>query len=609
MPEGSSEGASCRTARRGLPRRIGSARRRRLAWLLVSAGLLAARTDGEAADWFVDSRSGADLQEHGRQASSPVRTIGYAISLIEEDGDVRPRIRLAAGRYPGHRHGGHGLERLPLRMPAGATHVEIVGPVARNETDAATIVSLDTSSTIFLARAAAHELESGGVGFDLLRFSNLRLVGGKAGITVIPASVPPVTEAHGTIRIESSGFVDIGGNAVQVVSSSLWRLDATVTASTIDRCGGGVALHAGRGGVLRGEISSCHIRDLPAVYPGFVVGGAVDLHADSGATLEVLCERNHIRNPDVAFSLSTSNSPGLATITAMIRNNLVYDDPWTSCGDGVSRQSCGLQVGFLLGLWPRHALRVDVVNNTFHGIRTWPFFVGNSAALSELPGNKTLSVRVLNNIFWQTLEAGRSPTPLWNGAAVSVVPAVAFEHNTVPPSYRLASTNSSDDPLLRSVGTRDFSLSARSEAIDGGSGVYAPELYGALDLAGRCRIARSSGGMFFVVDRGAFERSGDCRDGGPTPFARGDCNDDGRIDVADPSYAFGYLFLGFGGSPHCFDACDSNDDGFVDIADPIYMLNFLFLGNADPPPPYPFAGDDPTEADSLPRCGSITHGI
>ena len=75
---------------------------------------------------------------------------------------------------------------------------------------------------------------------------------------------------------------------------------------------------------------------------------------------------------------------------------------------------------------------------------------------------------------------------------------------------------------------------------------------------------------------------------------RGDANGDNRMDLADPIFAIGFLFLGRR-SPECLDAMDANDDGKADLADPIRMLGFIFLGRAAPPAPYPDPSTDPTD--------------
>ena len=73
------------------------------------------------------------------------------------------------------------------------------------------------------------------------------------------------------------------------------------------------------------------------------------------------------------------------------------------------------------------------------------------------------------------------------------------------------------------------------------------------------------------------------------PFRRGDCSDDGIVDISDAIRVIGILFLGSRPS-FCQAACDGNSDGALDISDPIFILNFLFCGG--PEPPYPGKGPD-----------------
>jgi len=85
---------------------------------------------------------------------------------------------------------------------------------------------------------------------------------------------------------------------------------------------------------------------------------------------------------------------------------------------------------------------------------------------------------------------------------------------------------------------------------------------------------------------------------------RGDCNDDGAIDIGDAIWTLSRLFSG-GPPGTCDDACDANDDGGVDIGDAITVLNTLFGGAGPLPSPYPDCGADPV-ADALGCANSTT---
>ncbi|MGE3164563.1 MAG: hypothetical protein AB7O52_06640 [Planctomycetota bacterium] len=83
-------------------------------------------------------------------------------------------------------------------------------------------------------------------------------------------------------------------------------------------------------------------------------------------------------------------------------------------------------------------------------------------------------------------------------------------------------------------------------------------------------------------------------------FKRGDCNNDGGINIADAIYLLGALFPGPGGpnAIACEDACDANDDGGRNIADAIALLASLF--GSPPvmlPAPGSVCGQDPTTMD------------
>ena len=81
-------------------------------------------------------------------------------------------------------------------------------------------------------------------------------------------------------------------------------------------------------------------------------------------------------------------------------------------------------------------------------------------------------------------------------------------------------------------------------------------------------------------------------------FVRGDNNNDGNINIADPIFLLQTLFTN-GPAPSCLDAGDSNDDGFIDISDVIFEISYIFSAGAAPAAPFPTCGLDPTGTDTL----------
>ena len=75
---------------------------------------------------------------------------------------------------------------------------------------------------------------------------------------------------------------------------------------------------------------------------------------------------------------------------------------------------------------------------------------------------------------------------------------------------------------------------------------------------------------------------------GRSGFIRGDANQDGAVDVADPIALLNLLFR----DAWLFyqPAGDSNADGATDIADAVYLLQYLFAGGNAPPSPFPDCG-------------------
>ncbi|MBI4603980.1 MAG: hypothetical protein HY721_18650 [Planctomycetes bacterium] len=76
-------------------------------------------------------------------------------------------------------------------------------------------------------------------------------------------------------------------------------------------------------------------------------------------------------------------------------------------------------------------------------------------------------------------------------------------------------------------------------------------------------------------------------------FFRGDCNfslmGSMAVDIADAAAVVSFLFLPgtWKFQPPCLDACDCNDDGRIDLADAVCILQYLFQFGRFPPAPGP----------------------
>lgn len=134
----------------------------------------------------------------------------------------------------------------------------------------------------------------------------------------------------------------------------------------------------------------------------------------------------------------------------------------------------------------------------------------------------------------------------------------------------------------------DCHLQAGSPAIDAGTPVGAPPD----DIEGN---PRPCGGR---VDIGAYEFGG-CD--GPTLFRRGDCNDDGSVDISDAICVLNWLFAG-GEEPGCVAVANTNGDADADLSDAVYLLGHLFLGGPEPAAPYPECGPGFLAADGVLGC-------
>jgi hypothetical protein len=86
-------------------------------------------------------------------------------------------------------------------------------------------------------------------------------------------------------------------------------------------------------------------------------------------------------------------------------------------------------------------------------------------------------------------------------------------------------------------------------------------------------------------------------------FLRGDCNDDGLVDISDGVCILSWLFQG-GAEPPCIAVTNTNGDDEADISDAVYVLAHLFLGGPQPVAPFPECGLGLLQADRELGCGA-----
>lgn len=87
-------------------------------------------------------------------------------------------------------------------------------------------------------------------------------------------------------------------------------------------------------------------------------------------------------------------------------------------------------------------------------------------------------------------------------------------------------------------------------------------------------------------------------------FIRGDCNQDGAVDVADAVQILSALFVPGTDPPSCEGSCDTNTDAMRDVSDAVFILTWLFGSGAAPEPPFPDCGLD--SALTALRCDHAT---
>ena len=81
-------------------------------------------------------------------------------------------------------------------------------------------------------------------------------------------------------------------------------------------------------------------------------------------------------------------------------------------------------------------------------------------------------------------------------------------------------------------------------------------------------------------------------------FVRGDCQQDGAVDITDVVFSLEFAFLG-GREPSCLAACDFDATGSIDVTNALGLLGALYGGGSPLPAPYPSCGPATLEDEAL----------
>ena len=74
-----------------------------------------------------------------------------------------------------------------------------------------------------------------------------------------------------------------------------------------------------------------------------------------------------------------------------------------------------------------------------------------------------------------------------------------------------------------------------------------------------------------------------------TPFVRGDCNADQKVNIADGIWILNFMFQE-GPEGTCAEACDADDSGDLEMTDAIYVIQYQLLNGPAPVAPFPACG-------------------
>ncbi len=146
------------------------------------------------------------------------------------------------------------------------------------------------------------------------------------------------------------------------------------------------------------------------------------------------------------------------------------------------------------------------------------------------------------------------------------------------------------DSVLNPVGTSSFSkLTVEGEPGATGEIFYADGLVGEGQPVDNVMTVLGTSAPvcnFFTTRLNVSVKLGPAELG---PYLRGDANDDGKVNIADPIWIINELFR-MGPPTECIASADANGDLTQDLADAVYIINYRFLDGEPPPAPFPGCG-------------------
>jgi hypothetical protein len=261
---------------------------------------------------------------------------------------------------------------------------------------------------------------------------------------------------------------------------------------------------------------------------------------------------------------------------------------------------------WLQNLGGRHFLQKTTVEGTAEGtpvLLDTPFNLIQGVSLGDLShdpgGDYFWSVDLFNSVIYPLNPDGsippafreaQLPSPVQDGALSGGIELVSGEGSTAILDVPVGEAGAElADGLRRSTyDTGSLGLVEEVFRIDLGSAVGAGD-------PGSVALLRTETQEFLFVTakdtRTVYKLSLGDSGKAPGSFRRGEVNDDGALNISDPSFSLNFLFRQ-GPAPACQDAADANNDEVLDVSDPIFLFNYLFLRGATPPAPFASCGLD-----------------